>query len=177
VASERARNFFALWPNADVRAALAHAALAAQAECGGRATAAEKIHLTLFFIGEVERSLIPALEQCAARLEAHAFTLDMSRLGYWRHNRIVWAGSDACPPELAALASTLARNLAREGVQGEDRPYVPHVTLVRNARRAPVGRAVPVPSWPVRELVLVESAPAPRGSRYQVIARFPFPGA
>jgi 2'-5' RNA ligase len=174
VATDSARVFFALWPDAAVRAALSAAALAAQAECGGRATAAEKIHLTLFFVGNVERSRIPRLERSAADLSARPFWLDMSVLGHWRHNRIVWAGTGASPPELSRLVARLTRNLVQEGIKAEDRPYVPHVTLVRNARRAPSAKAIAVPAWDATELVLVESAQAERGSRYDVVARFPF---
>jgi 2'-5' RNA ligase len=176
VASARARVFFALWPDAPLRAALSAAADAAQAECGGRATAAQKIHLTLFFVGAVDRSRLSRLEACAASLTARCFTLDMSTLGYWRHNRIVWAGTHACPAELPRVVSSLSANLAGEGIEGENRPYVPHVTLVRNARRAPARQVIEAPAWEAKELVLVESVPAQRGTRYEVIARFAFSG-
>jgi 2'-5' RNA ligase len=174
--AERARVFFALWPDAPVRTALSDAAVAAQTGCGGRATAAEKIHLTLFFIGDIGRTRLPRIEQCAASLAVKPFTLAMCTLGYWRHNRIVWAGADACPPELSRLVSALTQNLAQEGVEAEGRPYVPHVTLLRNARRAPARKAIEVPVWDAREFVLVESAPAQRGSRYDIMARYPFSG-
>ena len=174
--TDRARIFFALWPDAPVRAALSKAAIDAQIECAGRATASEKIHLTLFFIGEVERSRVPRLADCARPVTAPPFTLDLRVLGYWRHSRIVWAGADAGPVELSALVSTLTRNLKAEGIEAEDRPYVPHVTLVRNARRAPSRKTLDAPLWRAHELVLVESAPAQRGSRYEIIERFPLSG-
>jgi 2'-5' RNA ligase len=176
MASGSARVFFALWPDASVRAALSGAAVEAQVECDGRATAAEKIHLTLFFVGTVECARLPRIEQCAASLTGRPFTLDMRVLGYWRHNRIVWAGADACSPELSRLVAALTKNLAEEGIEAEDRPYVPHVTLLRNARRAPSRKAIEVPGWDASELVLVESVPAQRGVRYDIMARYPLSG-
>jgi 2'-5' RNA ligase len=173
VSGARARVFFALWPEDEVRAALAQAGVHAQAECGGRATASDKIHLTLFFVGDIERSRVAALEACASRVAADPFELDMSTLGYWRHNRIVWAGARHCPGELATLVDNLSLNLAGEGIRGEDRAYVPHVTLVRNARRAPVRSALEAPVWKARELVLVESVRAAGVVRYEIVGGWP----
>ena len=170
-AGGRARVFFAIRPEEPVREALAAAALRAREECGGRATARPKIHLTLFFVGEVERSRIPELEACAAAVTAPAFELSTDVLGYWRHNRIVWAGTRSAPPALSILVAALTAKLAEIGYRGEDRPYVPHVTLVRNARSAPRNAALDAPQWDVREFVLVESAEG----RYEPLAGWPLP--
>ena len=166
---ERARVFFALWPDDDVRAALSEAAQKAQAECQGRATAAAKIHLTLFFVGAVARSELPTLERCAESIAGRPFGLATDVLGYWRHNRIVWAGARETPPALTALVADLTAALAAAGYRGEDRPYVPHVTLVRSARRPPRALDLTVPRWDAREIVLAESA----GGRYDVRSRWP----
>ena len=169
----RTRLFFALWPDDGVRDALAALATDAQAECGGRMTAREKIHLTLFFVGDIERERIAALETAAASLATVPFDLVLDRLCRWRHNSIVWAGAANCPSALAALAAGLHGALARAGVQGEERPYVPHITLVRNAARAPAAASIPPCAWRAREFVLVESVPAARGVRYDLRARSP----
>ena len=172
MSAQRARVFFALWPDTPVRDALSQAGAAAQAECGGKATQRDKIHLTLVFVGDVERSRIAALRECADRVEGEAFELRIDVLEYWRHNRIVWAGTTQCPAALAALAVSLTHNLSAH-VAVEKRPYVPHVTLVRNARRAPRAAALEVPPWAAEEFVLVESVSAGGRSRYDVIARWP----
>jgi 2'-5' RNA ligase len=167
-AGNRARVFFAIWPDAGVRDALGAAALRAEAECGGRATPPAKIHLTLFFVGEVDRLRIDALEACAGLVAGTAFILEPSVLGYWRHNRIVWAGSPVSPPSLSRLVADLTSALATAGYRGEERPYVPHVTLVRNARRRPRSHVLDAPGWHAREFALVESA----GGRYEPLARW-----
>lgn len=172
-AGARTRVFFALWPDLAVRSALAQAAAQAQAECGGRATALPKLHVTLFFVGDVERARIDALQSCAGAVRAESFELEMSVLGYWRHNRIVWAGARQSPAALGALAAQLTANLALAGIAAEDRPYVPHVTLVRNARAATTRTRLNPPVWGVREFVLVESVRAASASRYDVLARWP----
>ena len=164
---ERARVFFALWPSAALRAVLGAHALEAQTECGGRAIVADNIHLTLFFVGAFERPQLRALERAAETVRGEAFSLVLDTLGYWRHNRIVWVGAAHCPRQLEALAAELRTALAAEGVAGEERPYSPHVTLVRNAERRPASRRIAPFTWEAREFVLIESVPADGGVRYQ----------
>jgi 2'-5' RNA ligase len=169
----RSRVFFALWPDEEVRDALAGLAHAAQAQCGGRATAREKIHLTLFFVGDIEIARLAELQTAAASLRTAAFDLVLDRVGHWRHNHIVWAGASACPPALTALAADLKAALARVDVHGEDRPYAPHVTLVRNAARALASGTFPPCIWRAREFALVESVPVAGGVRYDIRVRWP----
>lgn len=168
-----ARVFFALWPDPAVRHALAQLATDARAESDGRAIPADKMHLTLVFVGAVERARIDTLLRCAAELALRPFELELSTLGYWRHNRIVWAGAATCPPALRALVAAFSHKLEGIGIRFDDRPYVPHVTLVRDARKAPQSISVPPLSWHCKELVLVESMAAARASRYDILARWP----
>jgi 2'-5' RNA ligase len=168
--SDRARLFFALWPERSVQAALGTLAAQAQAQCGGRAIVQDNIHLTLFFVGAFERARIGTLERAAASVERAPFELMFDRLGYWRHNRIVWAGVGESPPALSRLAFTLSAALARIGLRGEERPYVPHVTLVRNAARKPARTQIEPCTWGVNDFVLMESVPAANGVRYQPLA-------
>ena len=156
-----------------MRESLAAAAVDAQALTGGRAIHAEKIHLTLFFVGAFERARIAALEAIGASLRANAFELALDTLGYWRRSGIVWCGARRCPATLARLAAQLRSALEREGVRGEDRPYAPHVTLVRDAARAPREAPFAPCAWAVRDFVLVESEPFAGNMRYVVRARWP----
>ena len=131
----------------------------------------DKLHVTLFFLGNVERSRIPALEGVAQRISAPAFELDLDRVDYWRHNRIVWAGAPVCPPALAVLARDVSIALGDLGFMAEDRPYVPHVTLVRNAKGGPKRVVFPPIRWALTDWVLVESRQAQGRSTYEVISR------
>jgi RNA 2',3'-cyclic 3'-phosphodiesterase len=168
----RARIFLALWPDPAVRDALAAAAGRAQAECAGRTTPAAKLHVTLFFVGEIERARVAAVQSCAAAVRSPRFALDMGVLGYWRHNRIVWAGARQTPAALESLVSQLTANLALEGIRAEERRFVAHATLVRNARSAPANPTLDVPAWEVGAFALVESVRENRGVRYDVLAQW-----
>ena len=84
----------------------------------------------------------------------------------------MWAGTRACPPALQALAGTVTKAVHTLGFVEEDRAYVPHVTLVRNAKRAPKDIVFSNISWPVRDFALIESVPAGGKSRYEIVARW-----
>lgn len=168
-----ARLFFAAWPTPDVQDALHEIALQAQAECGGRAVTARNIHLTLAFLGNVDRARLPGLEALAAAVAGAPCDLVIDRIGYWRDNRILWAGVERCPEPLTALVAALCGALRAIDFRVDARPYVPHVTLLRNARRAPAQPGLGPIAWPVRDLALIESAPRGRERVYEVLRRWP----
>ena len=58
-----ARVFFAAWPAPAIQQALGKLALDLQPRCGGRAIPARNIHLTLVFLGDIERARLPRLEE------------------------------------------------------------------------------------------------------------------
>lgn len=172
-AAPSTRLFFAAWPTSDVQHALGEFARAAQRECGGRPVPAHNIHLTLVFVGAVARERMDGLEALAETIEGPAVTLEVNRADYWRHNRIVWAGVKECPDVLTELVKRLERTLVGAGFQLNQRPYVPHITLLRDAHRAPAqNRFVPV-SWSISEFALVESVQLDNSQLYEVLQSWP----
>lgn len=162
--------FFAAWPPPEVQQALGDIARQAD-ECGGRPVPTHNIHLTLVFIGDVARGRVAELEALAATVVAPRFNLAVDRLEYWRHNRILWAGVGEAPAGLEALVERLQRPVAAAGFRVEDRPYVAHVTLRRESRRAPAETRIHV-DWPVTGFALVESVPRGRGRVYEVLQQW-----
>jgi 2'-5' RNA ligase len=169
------RVFFALWPDPAAREELYRIALEAQRACGGRSMRRDNLHQTLVFVGSVAGEKIAGLKTVAGRLDAAPFTLEFGATGYWRHNRIVWAAPVTPPDALPRLVAALEQGLAQAGIDFDSRPYVAHITLVRDAR-APASLPVPRFAWLVRDFALVESGRGPRGAEYRVIARWPLAG-
>ena len=172
-ASGNARLFFAAWPPPEIQQALGRLAVELRPGCGGRPIPAGNIHLTLVFLGDVERTRLPRFESLAQGVAAPPFELGVDRVQYWRHNRIVWAGVAHCPPAALALVEQLATAVISEGVRLERLPYVPHVTLLRAARRAPAEPAVRITPWPVTRFALVESVQRDRGRVYEPLREWP----
>jgi 2'-5' RNA ligase len=166
------RLFLALWPEPAVRDALYHIAQAAHLSSGGRLMRRDNLHQTLVFIGAVDDRQVATIMSAGADIKAQPFTLEFSTTGYWRHNRIVWAGPLTMPATLVALVAALEERLAQANIAYDHRPYSAHVTLVR-AARAPAPLKPVRFVWPVRDFVLLESARDAKAVGYRVIARWP----
>lgn len=174
------RLFFALWPDDELAAALADIAGAAARRCGGRPTRRDTVHLTLAFLGDVAATDIETLVTTARRVRAAPFQLSIDRLGYWRHNRLLWAG---CAPSAAldGLALALHRSLAEAGHPAADggRAFKPHLTLIRKLPSAIMPPVLAdfapaaLPLWRCTRFLLVASRLSAAGPHYATIAEFP----
>jgi 2'-5' RNA ligase len=160
------RLFFAVWPPPGAARALADWARAAAQESGGRATAEEKIHLTLAFLGEVEPEKAIA---GARRVRGQVHSLPVQQAAYWRQNSIIWAGPQDTPPEMLKLAENLQMQLYLQEFILERRAFAAHITLVRKAREPGQLPGLPRIEWPVEEFLLVRSI----SGRYEPLERFP----
>lgn len=168
------RVFFALWPPAAAAARLHAAAVAAQCDCGGRAMRGEDLHITLAFLGKVSADRLAQAEAVADTIAAPAFDVALDRLGWWKHNRILWAGCSNAVAGLTELAAVLGAGLRAAGFVLDERPFAVHATLLRNARcAAPAQLLVPPVAWHAGDFVLAESMPGPDGSRYAARRRWP----
>ncbi|OIR01456.1 2'-5'-RNA ligase [mine drainage metagenome] len=168
------RLFFALWPNAVERVAMAAWQPVLLDLCGGRVMRADTLHATLVFLGEVEEQRLEALRLAAQEVSCRAFGLNLTKAHYWGHNHIAYASPIAMPPQLAELVGELERSLHRHRFHFDARPYKPHVTLLRNAQWSDA-RLPPMPAvrWQIDDFALVRSLQDERGAQYEVLARFP----
>lgn len=99
---------------------------------GGRWTDPVDLHLTLRFVGDIER---PQAEEFADRLESidlDAFELRLAGLGAFGGNepRSIWCGVEDSPA-LEALARANDRAARSAGLPPDTRQFKPHVTLAR----------------------------------------------
>ena len=173
-----AKVFFALWPAAAERGRLAAWLHPLRKLCGGREMRGETLHCTLVFIGEVAQSGLEDLCSAAREAGGVSFELSFDQAHYWEHNHIVYAAPGRAPQQLRQLVDNLQKRLTARGFNFDRREYQPHVTLLRNARRA----AATLPElqpvrWQIRDFALVRSVQrdGQQGGRasYQVLARFP----
>ena len=160
------RFFFAAWPPPQTARALE----AWAKSLGGRAAAADKIHLTLAFLGVVPHEKALA---AARRVQGGPHEIPIERAKYWRHNRVLWVGPRTTPAPLQALVEQLHLELERAQYVLERRPFAAHVTLARPSEAPPAFPPLPQVEWPVREFTLVSSTPSPKGSHYDIVERFP----
>lgn len=159
------RLFFAAWPPPEIASALAQWARRLE----GRPTPAEKIHLTLAFLGEADADKAAAAAR-NAQGRAHRLPIEVAK--HWKRSDIVWAGPHETPTELSALVESLHFALFRAGFILEPRPFAAHVTLLRKAPRPRSFPPLPAVEWPVGEFVLARSRLSSEGSTYEVFERF-----
>ena len=162
------RLFFALWPDDAVRAQLAHWSRGLHAVCGGRPTRDENLHLTLAFLGSVEEARAAEVERAASEVAPRVVTLVLDRPGYWKHNRIAWAGASTVPAGLDAFVAELRSALARSHIGFDPKGFVSHVTLLHDAGEPRAMPALEAIEWRLDSFALVRSVTLPQGSRYEI---------
>lgn len=162
--------FFALWPDERVKLALGQWAGAFHAACGGRRMRTENLHITIAFIGAIARDRIEALAEAAASVQAREFDLLLDQPGYWKHNRIAWLGAGDVPSALISMVEELRAALTCAGIPFDPKPFVPHVTLLRNARQPQEMPALDPVRWRVRGFVLLSSEREQAGPGYRIAA-------
>jgi 2'-5' RNA ligase len=124
--------------------------------------------VTLAFLGSVEEARAAEIERVANEVAPRAISLVLDEPGYWKHNRIAWAGASVVPPGIESMVSELRSALARSHIGFDTKGFVSHVTLLRDAREPNAMPALEPIEWRLDGFALVQSVTTPRGSRYEI---------
>lgn len=153
----------------------------------GRAVAAENLHLTLVFAGELDPQAAERWHEELEAVRVVPFTLELAGLEL--------IGPEARPellalgvrpsPALEALQAKVAQAARRAGLELPRRRFRPHVTLARfghrfdGAQAARVGRLlqaegnVVMPEWRVERFAMLRSHLSREGADYEILAEYP----
>jgi 2'-5' RNA ligase len=142
----------------------------------------EQLHLTLRFVGEVERPLANDLADALGRVRAQPFALSIAGVGRFeqRNSGALWAAVEPKAP-VAALAAKIERVCVAVGLEPERRAFHPHITLARwKGRRTRevehyLARNAGLASdpFPVDGFILFESRLSRHGAHYEEVGRYP----
>ena len=166
------RLFLALVPPPALRERLGELADVAHARCGGRRMPDASLHLTLAFLGEVEQARAGELIDWVRGLVTPPGHWRLDVWGHFRRPGIVWVGSAAAEPDLQALHRRLWRDLACLGHGEPPTRFVPHVTLLRRARRLDSANLPDIRlDWAYHQIELIHSTVDQHGARYACLAR------
>jgi len=142
----------------------------------------EQLHLTLRFVGEVERPVAEDLALALGAIRASPFELRICGVGRFeqRNSGALWAAVEPRAP-LAALAAKVERACLATGLEPERRAFHPHITLARwkGRRTREVAdflerrRALASPPFAVESFILFESRLSRHGARYEEAATYP----
>jgi 2'-5' RNA ligase len=142
----------------------------------------EQLHLTLKFVGEVERPIADDLANALGRIRSTRFELRIAGVGRFeqRSAGALWAGVEPKEP-VTALAAKIDRACLAVGVEPERRAFHPHVTLARwkGRRSREVAdflertRGFASDPFTVDEFQLFESRLSRHGAHYEEVAAYP----
>jgi 2'-5' RNA ligase len=171
------RLFFAAMPPPERATQIAALAGGLRESLGlkGRPRPTTHLHVTLHHLGDFAG--LPQQRVDEARAAADGVVLDAfearfdhvgSFAGRPGKHPFVLLGADGAPG-LGALHAALGARLAAAGLGRRERAFVPHVTLLYDARNV-AARAVDPLGWTVREFVLVHSLLG--RTEYRVLGRW-----
>jgi 2'-5' RNA ligase len=169
------------------------------AHCAGAApdfrwTPAENLHLTIRFVGNVDRAVVEEVADRLAGLALAGFVLELGEIGAFgrgREVRVVWLGLRAGADEAGGLAAAVEAECLRAGpvgaviksdpgrrVSAHERPFQAHLTLARararGGSRLPDLPATPQLSpWRAEQLILYSSRLTRAGAIYEAIRTLP----
>ena len=147
------RLFVAIQLSPAVREALLTAQADLRRQGRGSFPPPENLHLTLAFLGETAD--LPGARAALNAAACRPFTLAVGgTLGHF--GDLWWAGVRA-DPALEDLALSLQADLRARGFRMEDRPFRPHITLVRRWQGEAPQVTVPHASMVVRRISLLRS--------------------
>ena len=149
----------------------------------------EHMHLTLVFLGEVpEARVAPIVDAISRPLARPPFDLAFGGIGVFPPRgapNVLWIGAAAGEAASVDLQRQLADRIAPHGVQLEQRPFHPHLTLARfkDARpgdRAAVlaeGRRGVLATTQIDHVTLYQSRLSSQGPTYTAMARATLSGS
>ena len=140
-------------------------------------------HITLHFLGE--RQDESTIRQLLTEIRAVPFVLTLAGVGTFPERgkpRVLWAGIEA-PSALQTLHQNIGEALQTIGLQPDNRPYHPHMTLARFDDAAPDRAALSAyldqhhdfrsDTCEITHFTLYESKLERGGAVYSARARFP----
>ncbi len=148
---------------------------------GARWQRDDQLHLTVRFIGEVDRHRASDVHAALAGVYHAPFELSLNGIGLFDRRgapETVWAGVTPHDP-VQSLHKKVSQALARVGIPPEQRAFLPHITLARLKRssgtvRGLIESAGGLTSEPftVDRFVLVESRLTPEGAFYDDVETY-----
>lgn len=148
---------------------------------GARWQSDDQLHLTLRFVGEVDRDRAEDLAAALLSVTCPPFDIALNGAGHFGQGTragALWIGVTPHDP-LAALHKKVDQACRRAGLPPEGRAYLPHITIARLGRTAgPVEPFLETVSATASEPFIVdsfclyESTLGSEGATYEIVERY-----
>jgi 2'-5' RNA ligase len=146
-----------------------------------RWTPVSNLHLTVRFIGSIERETVDRIADRIGAVALEGFEVALGDLGTFKRGRlvrVVWIGLRSGGEAASTLAARVEAECVRAGLVGEARAFQAHLTLAR-ARQRDGSMLPPLPPlpklgpWRATQLVLYSSQLSRTGAVYEPIRTLP----
>jgi 2'-5' RNA ligase len=139
----------------------------------------ENLHLTVRFVGSVDRAVVEGVANRLDGAAGPAIQLALGQAGSFKRSRlarVVWLGLSSGAEDLTALAAGVESECRAAGVAPEARAFQPHLTLARarsrdGARPPEMPPIPPLAPWRADELILYWSHLKKNGAVHEPIRR------
>lgn len=130
------------------------------------------LHITLYFLGEIEFDKVGCVCDCADKVESRPFSMALNRYSYFSGSHIMALMESGHNQDLHHLYNQLGKVLSSCRVRIEKKTYEPHLTLARQS--APLDEP-PIPDYPLKfdEFSLMRSRMGSQGTHYEVLKSWP----
>jgi 2'-5' RNA ligase len=170
------RLFFAIWPEDDIRLALAPQRLEVARLTGGRPTLPVSLHLTMVFVGNVPQKRLLEMKMVASRVRAAPFRYTVDTAGCFATARIAWLASDQPPQALFDLQNALHDGVRAADFDVDRRTFRPHITVAREIV-TPIETYTTSPCiWDVDKFSLIQAEKSGNSVKYEIIDQWPLIG-
>ena len=139
------RLFFSLkFSNAQQQQLLPYQAQALTLCDNARAVDTDNLHLTLFFLGQVDTVQLQRLVSAAQSIKLPVFNLCLDYLACFTKAKILYLAPSNIPAELLSLQQILATRCQTMGFIDIHPKYRPHITLARHGLTESVIQVTPL---------------------------------
>lgn len=145
---------------------------------------AEKLHLTMKFLGDCEERQLIELKKIVAGIATQIsnFTIRIADTGTFpnaRNPRVLWLDVKDAAGDLLKIHGLLEKDCEKIGFERERRRFVPHLTIgrvkepdrARNLAEKHLKNKFEPVEWLVSEIVIYESKLFSTGSVYSVVSK------
>lgn len=161
------RLFFALWPEDIIRQRCVDIGKAILME-PARLVRPANIHVTLLFLGNIDTDKEERFKKALATVQVPGMSLCFDKLSFWNKPGILCLTTPNAYPGVESLVGMLSRLAGELGIQTDERPFKPHVTLVKKATKLMPLEFAPI-HWHSSSFCLVESVNCPNGIEYRIV--------
>ena len=103
----------------------------------GRPVPADNLHMTLFFLGTIEREKADAFVRAIDSQTWPSYRLTLDQLSLWRKPKIVCLRGIACDEKLQQSVEKIREIAKTVALEDPFTVYTPHITLLRKATVLP----------------------------------------